>query len=116
MNKSFYILIALLVCSISSFGQHQNGVNSCSQHKIHSLNSSSWLLESPNSPKHSFDVVKYTLYMDIRNCYYSPYPNSYTANENLTFVVDSTLNSINLNAVNTSLVIDSITTPSDMDS
>jgi len=37
-----------------------------------------------------------------------PFPHSFSATNNITFRVDSTLNSINLNAVNYSLIIDSI--------
>ncbi len=60
------------------------------------------------TPKHSFDVLNYQLYFDIYNCFKSPYPRSFIANNKITFKVDSTLNNINLNAVNTSLVIDSV--------
>lgn len=60
------------------------------------------------TPKHSFDVLNYQLYFDIYDCFKSPYPRSFKANNKITFRVDSTLNSITLNAVNTSLVIDSV--------
>ncbi|MBK7380207.1 MAG: hypothetical protein IPJ03_14655 [Ignavibacteriales bacterium] len=48
------------------------------------------------------------LNLDIYNNFLSPYPKSLKENEILTFEVDSTLNSIKLNAVNTSLQIDSV--------
>ncbi len=60
------------------------------------------------TPKHSFDVLNYQLYFDIYDCFKTPFPRSFTANNKITFKVDSTLNSINLNAVNTSLIIDSV--------
>jgi aminopeptidase N len=64
--------------------------------------------DSPNSPKHKFDVLDYKLNLDIRNCFLPPYPRSYAANEIVKFRVDTALNSITLNAVNTSLVVDSV--------
>jgi len=78
----------------------------CSQKKS---NSSLMKIENLMSgPLHSFDVLDYNLDIDIYNCFVSPYPKSFTANVIVTFKVDSTLNSISLNAVNTSLVIDSV--------
>ena len=58
--------------------------------------------------KHSYDVQKYKLNIDIYPCYDSPYPKSFTAKEVITFRVDSSLNLIKLNAVNSSLQIDSV--------
>jgi aminopeptidase N len=63
---------------------------------------------SPNSPLHSFDVLNYTLYLNIYNNFLLPYPKSFTATNTITFRVDSTLNSIQLNASNFSLVVDSV--------
>jgi aminopeptidase N len=64
--------------------------------------------DSPNSPKHSFDVLNYEFYLDIRSCFISPYPKSFTGYVVIKFRVDTALNSINLNAVNTSLQINSV--------
>jgi len=58
--------------------------------------------------KHSYDVQKYQIYMDIYASFTAPYPKSYTAKVIITFKVDSALNSIKLNAVNSSLQIDSV--------
>ena len=58
--------------------------------------------------KHSYDVQKYQLDMNIYSSYTTPYPKSFSAKEVITFKVDSALNSIKLNAVNTSLQIDSV--------
>ena len=58
--------------------------------------------------KHSYDVQKYKLDIDIYPCYDSPYPKSFPAKEMITFRVDSSLNLIKLNAVNSSLQIDSV--------
>ena len=53
--------------------------------------------------KHSFDVQKYTLVLDIYNSFSTPYPKSFSSKEVITFKVDSSLNSLKLNAVNSSL-------------
>ena len=58
--------------------------------------------------KHSYDVQRYTLNLDIYHCYQLPYPRTFTATEIITFRVDSTLNSIKLNARSGSLQIDSV--------
>ncbi|MCX6163963.1 MAG: M1 family aminopeptidase, partial [Ignavibacteriae bacterium] len=60
------------------------------------------------TPRHSFDVLNYKLFFDIYNCFKTPFPKTFIANNIIYFRVDSTLNSISLNAVNTSLAIDSV--------
>jgi aminopeptidase N len=58
--------------------------------------------------KHSFDVLKYRLDVDLYANYKAPYPKTFTANVVVIFRVDSTLNSIQLNANTQSLAIDSV--------
>ena len=58
--------------------------------------------------KHSYDVLKYKLDLDIYHCYQTPPSKEFTAKEVITFKVDSALNSIGLNAVNFSLAVDSV--------
>lgn len=58
--------------------------------------------------KHSFDVLKYRLSADLYHCYQEPYSTSFPATEVITFKVDSALNSIRLNAINTSILIDTV--------
>ena len=53
-------------------------------------------------------MLDYNLNLDIYKCFLSPYPSSYTGTEILTLLADSSINSIQLNAVNTSLQIDSV--------
>ena len=65
-------------------------------------------LKSPNTPKHKFDVLNYTLNLDLTNNYSTPYPKSFTATVIVKFRVDTALNSIQLNAVNSSLEIQSV--------
>ncbi len=63
---------------------------------------------SLSTPLHSFDVLNYTLSLDLYNNFLAPYPGSYSASNTVTFEVDSTLNAIQLNAVNSSLTVDSV--------
>lgn len=58
--------------------------------------------------QHSYDVIKYSLDLDLYSCYTSPYPKSFTGVEIITIKIDSTLSGIKLNAVSTSLNIDSV--------
>lgn len=107
----------ILILSIFSFcfgtlvyGQTQTfntGSEWCSWKKSNSLALNNWF-DSPNSPRHSYDVLDYKLNLDIYNCFKTPYPKTFTANIEIKFRVDSVLNTIKLNAVNTSLAIDSI--------
>ena len=110
--KTFIILSLVLFFSISAHFSaqtfEQKGSTICSQMKMnnpHLLLSNN---DSPNTPKHKFDVLDYKMYFDIRSCFISPYPKTCTANEIIKFLVDTALNSITLDAVNTSLAIDSV--------
>ncbi len=58
--------------------------------------------------KHSYDVLKYTLNIDLYSNFSSPFPKSFSAKEVIRFRADSVLNIIKLNAVATSLEIDSV--------
>ena len=57
---------------------------------------------------HSYDVLKYQLSFDLYECYIEPYSSAFSATEDIILKVDSALNAIRLNAVNTSLQIDSV--------
>ncbi|MCX6305565.1 MAG: M1 family aminopeptidase [Bacteroidetes bacterium] len=80
----------------------------CARKKAGSPNLSSRLLKSTASIPHSFDVIKYTLNVDLYNCYSAPYPKSFSGSATISFKVDSALNSIKLNAKNFSMIIDSV--------
>jgi len=58
--------------------------------------------------EHSYDVLQYKLEVDLYDNYATPYPKTFSAKEVITFRVDSTLNSISLNAISTSLEVDSV--------
>ncbi len=59
-------------------------------------------------PPHTYDVTKYAMNVDLYHCYVTPYPKTFSGNVVITFKVVNALNSIKLNAVNTSLTIDSV--------
>ncbi|NWF90926.1 MAG: T9SS type A sorting domain-containing protein [Ignavibacteriaceae bacterium] len=108
--KRIITLSILLVVSINFYllaVDDEKGSVSCSNKKVNTV-----LLklesESASGPLHSFDVLDYGLDLDLYNCFISPYPKSFTGSVIVTFKVDSSLNSISLNAVNTSLTIDSV--------
>lgn len=84
------------------------GSEQCSNKKRSGKHSSIDPVESPGSPRHSFDVLNYTLDLNIYSCFLTPYPHSFSASEIITFRVDTALSSIRLNAVNSSLTIDSV--------
>ncbi|MCX6273436.1 MAG: M1 family aminopeptidase [Bacteroidetes bacterium] len=65
-------------------------------------------LLSPNSPKHKFDVLNYTIDIDLYNNFKPPFPNTFYASVVVTFRIDTALNTIQLNARNTSLTIDNV--------
>ena len=110
--KNIILLLAVLFLWNTSYSQDLNfkkGSERCSYARIHSHNGfMTNNLLSTNSPRHSFNVLKYTLNLNIYNCFKSPYPYTYSASNQMLFRVDSSLNQIKLNAVNTSLAIDSI--------
>lgn len=108
MKRLFYFLSLIIVISLPLRGQsvERKGSDLCSQKK---MNSPFQLSENLGTTGvHSFDMLDYNLNLNIYNCFLSPYPSSYTGTEILTLLADSSINSINLNAVNTSLQIDSV--------
>lgn len=111
MKKYFVLTSLLLVFLLQGNAQQPNperGATYCHAKKIHGNASGLQKHYSPNSPRHSFDVLDYALSLDLSSNYTSPYPASFVASEVITFHVDSVLNSLTLNAVNSSLTIDSV--------
>ncbi len=109
MKKSLLIVSALLFAVSILYTQHTfpHGSLLCSQSKSR-LPDSYVLAESNNSPRHKYDVLDYKLDLDIRSCFLAPYPNSFTGSVKMKFRIDTALSTINLNAVNTSILIESV--------
>jgi aminopeptidase N len=59
-------------------------------------------------PTHTYDVLSYTMNLNVYNSFFSPYPKSFAAKTIINIKVDSTLSSIKLDADNASLTIDSV--------
>lgn len=108
--KKFSLVIIFLILSNIAIGQDYNGMTGadiCSHNKSMKSGFVNPLDASPNSPRHSYDVLNYKLNLDIYNCFKSNVKN-FTGKEQITFRVDSTLNSIQLNTTYTSIVIDTV--------
>lgn len=101
----FYLLNTNFLSA--QIGNEESGAKFCSQKKQHSK---SFIdrYASPNSPKHTFDVQHYQLQTDFYNNFMSPYPHNFNAELQITFKVDSVLNSISLNAASASLQINQV--------
>ncbi len=110
MKKLFLTLVAFLVLLNLGYSQDEGkrGSEICSMKHSKITYLDRFTDASPNTPRHSFDVLNYKIKVDLYACYFSPYPKNFVASNIITFRVDSTLNSINLNATNTSLAIDSV--------
>jgi aminopeptidase N len=111
MKKLSLILVLLIVISNLVIGQdfsNMTGAEICSQKKSSMTNISGFLSSSPNTPRHTYDVLKYTLKLDIYNCFKTAGNKAFSGSDEINFRVDSTLSSIVLNATYTSIVIDSV--------
>ena len=84
------------------------GAEFCAQKKSTRTNTLKQVGSSNEVIPHTYDVLNYQLNLNIFSCFFSPYPHSFKATNVITFRVDSSLNSINLNALNSSLLIDSV--------
>ena len=87
---------------------HQKGSALCSARKSQLHNVASPGQNPASGPTHAFDVQNYTLNLDLYHCYFTPYPKDFKASCTVSLKVDSLLSLITLNAVNTSLTIDSV--------
>ncbi len=111
MKQSSILLIILF--SFFTIGHAQDfsamkGSEYCALKKSNLQLSQHSPFNTNSGPQHTFDVIKYTLNVDLYSCYSSPFPRSFTGSVIINFKVDSTLNSIKVNAVNSSLIIDSV--------
>ncbi len=105
---SILLVVALLYCfSVRAQEKIKTGAEMCSEGKQKRAEAFGKQL-SPGSPKHSFDMLHYALTLDLYKNYATPFPKSFKASVQMTARADSAISSISLNAVNTSLTIDSI--------
>jgi aminopeptidase N len=87
------------------YAQPENGGYKCFENRTRSNVIYDQPLVTPHNP---FNILDYHLEMDLYNNFISPYPKNYNTNEVITFLVDTALSSIKLDAVNSSLAIDSV--------
>ena len=103
------IILAFVGLSVQSqFLPKMTGSQYCSYKKTHMARLPSDPYDPEQNMPHSYDVLNYSLNLNVYHCYASPYPKDYRASNIITFRVDSTLNSIKLDANSTSLTIDSV--------
>jgi len=105
----FLTAIAFFVTLQAQFHPGMTGSDYCSLKKMSSLR----LPALPGNidtggPGHSYDVLDYTLNLNIWHCFASPWPNDFTATNTVAFKADTALNKIKLNATSTSLLINSV--------
>jgi len=108
ISFTLFLLVFAATCLYAQIDTRSTGAYKCYLKK-------SGMQELPKLPSqittagpHAYDVLKYTLDLDIYHCYTTPYPKIFTANVIIDFKADSVINFIKLNASNTSLQIDSI--------
>lgn len=104
---SFFVLI-FSVISIVAHDKQNEGSYMCYLNKISRGNNSYLQEDSPNTPRHKYDVLDYKLNLDIWNCFISPYTKSFNGSVIIKFRVDTALSSIDLHAVNTSIQVNSV--------
>jgi aminopeptidase N len=109
MKKTLLLCIFLVLGTIATAQDYSGmtGAEICSQNKMRKPVHINPLDASPNTPRHTYDVLNYKLNLDIYNCFKTSV-RTFTGTEQITFRVDSTLNSIQLNTVYASLGIDSV--------
>ncbi|HEY3250753.1 MAG TPA: M1 family aminopeptidase [Ignavibacteria bacterium] len=108
LNKLLSAIMLALTASALAGSYQTDGSYNCFLRKISNANNVFLQGESPNTPKHKYDVLDYKINIDIWNCFISPYPKSFTASVIIKFRIDTALSSIDLNAVSTSLQIVSV--------
>jgi len=106
--KRLRLLLPALILLTTITVNAQKGSEMCSARKRAMSQSSLKSLLSPGSPLHSFDVLNYEIHVNLYSNFINPYPNSFKAWEIVTFKVDSTLDQVQFNAANSSLIIDSV--------
>ncbi|HPO56559.1 MAG TPA: M1 family aminopeptidase [Ignavibacteriaceae bacterium] len=86
---------------------HNKGSEYCNHKRINSTNLP--LIEGNQANiRHSFDAIDYSLELDLYSNFISPYPKSFRGTNTVTLSADTTIDIITLNAVNSSLQIDSV--------
>ncbi|MBN1197758.1 MAG: T9SS type A sorting domain-containing protein [Bacteroidales bacterium] len=111
MKRCFLLpmfLIGLSVLGYSQLSTTMKGSELCSLKKSQMTVLPDLTETIQSGSTHTYDVLNYTLSLDIYTCFSSPYTHAFDGTEIITFRVDSALNSIILNANSASLQINSV--------
>ncbi len=103
INTTILLVIFTATSLIAQHDHTKKGSYICSHKKANSKHHQ--VLRSPNTPKHKFDVLNYTMHFDLYDNFESPYTQAFTAHNIIEFKVDTALNEIKLDAVNSSMNI-----------
>ena len=109
-----FILLCLIGLFASSLVHSQeprrDGAYYCSKKKTAMSRKSLEILKEAftGGPKHNYDVLSYTMNLNIYNSFFNPFPKNYAATNIILAKADSALNFIDLDANTISLKIDSV--------
>ncbi|MCX6285586.1 MAG: M1 family aminopeptidase [Bacteroidetes bacterium] len=108
LSLAFLLLVISATTVFAQFDPKTSGAYGCFQRKS-SMQELPYLPSQANvAGPHAYDVLKYTINVDIHHCFTSPYTRDFKASVKIQFKADSVINSIQLNAANISLLIDSV--------
>jgi aminopeptidase N len=109
MKRLTLFLLLFFIYNLSGGQEWQHdGGGQCAHRKQQMKLSPGSSDRSANSPRHSFDVLNYSLDLDLYHNYTDPYPHNFNAQNKVTFRVDTALTEIRLNADQTSLQINGV--------
>ena len=105
----FFLLVTMMTFNLEAqTDARYSGAYQCHLKKSAAKNHPMARESEDSVAPHTFDVIKYTLNLNIWHCFQSPYPKDFSANVKIDFRADSALGSIKLNASVFSLQIDSV--------
>jgi len=112
IKKIILSTVILMTAVIRLSAQHpqssMSGAEMCSHRKTLNTQLPARSFRSANSPKHAFDVLKYSINIDLVNCFQNPFPKGFNADVKVLFRIDSVLNQIVLDAVNSSITVSEV--------
>ncbi len=111
MKNTAILFLTLLLSALSAFSQdfgQFSGSEFCAWGKQNRPQVYPKNLRINGSTKHTFDVLDYHLDLDIYHCYTLPYPKNFSARSVITLKAVTELSQIKLDAVNSSLAIQSV--------
>ncbi|MBP6672652.1 MAG: hypothetical protein KA247_05855, partial [Bacteroidetes bacterium] len=104
-----FFLSAALILNLTAQEKFKTGAEICSDGKQHRTHPPVFAkIASPNSPKHSFDALHYAIDIDLYKNYSSPFSKYFNGSVTLMLRADTAISSISLDAVRTSIAVDSV--------